>query len=375
MYRYQVVAHLLAFLMVVAVACSEAPEGPKTSAKEEVKAPAQEEEKTPVQVDKEDIKKLVEGNNEFAFDLYQRLSQEKGNVVFSPYSISNALAMTYGGARGDTAKEMAKTLHFTLPQERLHPAFGDLIAELQEEKKEKYPRYHLYIANALWGQKGYGFKDDFLRLTWKNYGAGFKEVNFGNGEEARQTINRWVEEQTKDKIKELLKPGIVDGQTRLVLTNAIYFKASWKRPFPKENTKDADFAVTLTEKVPVTMMSSDEEKFNYFEEDGCQWVELLYQGDRLAMVLLLPRKKDGLADMEKRLTAATLREGLHKLKPQMGKVSLPRFKVSTYYPLTGILGGMGMPLGGDFSGIASGLQITFVEHKAFIEVEEEGTEG
>jgi serpin B len=157
---------------------------------------------------KSDLEFLVRGNNEFALDLYRRLAKQAAaveNVVFSPYSISNALAMTYAGARGETAEQMAKVLHFSLREEQLHRAFAKLIADLQKDDKER--PYQLYIANALWGQQGYPFLEAFLRIGSERYRAGIKELDFaGQTEQARRTINRWVEEQTKDKIKELLGP-------------------------------------------------------------------------------------------------------------------------------------------------------------------------
>jgi serpin B len=328
---------------------------------------------------KADLKTLVQGNNQFAFDLYSRLAKEEGNIVFSPYSISTALAMTYAGARGETAAQMSKVLHFTLGQERLHPAFGELMADLQKNDKEL--PYHLYTANALWGQKEYPFRPQFLQLTQKDYRAGLKDVDFAEKPEAaRQTINRWVEEQTKDKIKELLKEGDVTGTTRLVLTNAIYFKATWEYPFPKDQTKEAVFEVSATEKPTVPMMHHKELRLNYFEGEGFQWLELPYQGDRLAMLVLLSQKKGQLADLEKTLTASVIEKGVKNLSIHQGSVALPRFKATFRCLLAKDLVEMGMPLAfsedADFSGIVSGggLRISTVIHKAFIDVDEVGTE-
>jgi serpin B len=322
---------------------------------------------------------LVEGNNAFAFDLYARLNQQKGNVVFSPYSISNALAMTYAGARGPTAEEMAKVLHFTLGQERLHPTFEGLVADLQKDDKGR--PYHLHVANSLWGQKAYPFAGPFLQLTRKNYRAGLKEVDFARApEEGRQTINRWVEEQTRDKIKELLLPGDVNGLTRLILTNAIYFKAAWKTPFPRDQTRDGIFDVAPNTKPSVPMMRHPEGMFPYFSGDEFQWLELPYKGDRLSMVVLLPQKKGQLGALEKSLTAAAIQEGVNKLQVRVGEVTLPRFQAVLRIPLGEELKKMGMPLAfsraADFSGIATGEHLSLAEvvHKAYIEVDEVGTE-
>ena len=176
--------------------------------------------------------------------MYARLSRQKANVVFSPYSIATALAIPQ--RRGETADSLAKALHFTLPSDRLHPAVGKLMADLQEEGKDR--PFELTTANALWGQVGFPFRPEFLELARKNYRGGFRQVDFMKEATSTRTINRWVEVQTKDKIKELLSPDVVKQETRLVITNAIYFKAAWKTPFDNPRTKDASFAVTSTSK-------------------------------------------------------------------------------------------------------------------------------
>src|ERR1700733_8910844 len=181
---------------------------------------------------------MVEGDNAFAVALYGQLRNKSGNLFFSPESISTALAMAYAGARGETASEMAKTLHFTLPPEQLHPAMGALLSDLNAA----HDGYQLSVANALWAQQGYTFLDTFLALLKTDYGAGLNQVNFkGATEAARLTINRWVEQKTQDKIKDLLQPGTLAPSTRLVLTNAIYFKGDWQTQFDKAQTRDEDF--------------------------------------------------------------------------------------------------------------------------------------
>jgi serpin B len=326
-----------------------------------------------------DLKMLVQGNSEFAFDLYARLSKEKGNIVFSPYSISTALAMTYGGARGETAKEMAKVLRFTLPQERLHPTVGKLMADLHNSD-EKRP-FRLYIANSLWGQRGFAFKREFIGLAMRDYHAEFGEVDFMNDTDgSRKVINRWVEKQTNNLIKELLLDRDVTRNTRLVLTNAVYFKATWTFQFSKDDTKDAPFAVGSSENVMVPMMHKNRSdlRYKYFAGNDFQWLELPYRGDRLSMVLLLPQKKGNLADLEKTLTAAALGQGISNLKYRPGTVALPRFKTACQFSLAEKLAEMGMPLAfdahADFSGIADGLNIAKAIHKTYIDVDEMGTE-
>ena len=273
---------------------------------------------------------------------------------------------------------MAKTLHFTLPQDRLHSAFGEVIAELQKDEKDR--PYHLNIASALWGQNGYPFTEGFLRLNRVNYHADLQTVDFKrDAAGSRQTINRWVEEQTKDKIKGLLGEGDVNADTRLVLTNAIYFKANWKIPFPKDATKEATFTVTADEKKMVPMMQSGG-YFGYHVGRDFTLVSLPYKGDRLSMVLLLPNKRGGLAEVEKKLTAAVLQKELSSLKVCRGTVALPRFTMTRTAYLREELEGMGMILpfseDADFSGTSTGgrLYIRKVIHKAFIEVDELGTE-
>ncbi len=326
-----------------------------------------------------DEEAVVRGNNEFAFDLYRRLARKEGNLVFSPYSISTALAMTYAGARGETADEMAKVLHFTLGRERLHPAFGATAERLRGDGK---PRPFLFLtANALWGQRGLGFRDEFLSLTRECYGAGLREVDFaGDAEGSRRSINRWVEEQTQKKILEILKPGDVGGSTRLVLTNALYLKATWEMPFDKKRTKEARFEVSPERHVAVPMMQAGMEIFNYFEGAEFGLLELPYKGRQLSMIVLLPRKKWGLPGVEKSLTAAGLAEAISKLHPHAGDVALPRFLARSRLLLNEELKALGMPKafgeGADFSGIAGGrgLRVGLVVHDTFTDVDEVGTE-
>jgi serpin B len=335
------------------------------------------------EAEKKVIPGVVKGNNEFAFDLYGQLSKQdlgkKGNLFFSPESISTALAMTYGGARGDTAEEMAKALHFGLPRDMLHPGFSALIKELNGEGKKR--SYQLSIANALWGQKGEGFKDDYLKLTRDNYGAGLKEVDFaGNAEGVRKEINTWVEKQTQEKIKDLLKPGVIDSLTKLVLTNAIYFKGDWNSQFKKDQTREEVFNDGSDAKRKVPMMHQTA-KFKYHDAGELQVLEMPYAGKELSMVVLLPKKVTGLADLEKSLTADKLAGWLGKVREQEVIVSLPKFKTTSEFGLKPALEALGMKKaflmpGADFSGIngKDDLYITAVVHKAFVDVNEEGTE-
>jgi serpin B len=325
-----------------------------------------------------DTTTVVRGNNVFAYDLYGRLRAKDGNLFFSPYSISNALAMTYAGARGKTAGEMASTLHFDLEPGRLHPGFGELVRHLNAGGKER--KYQLTVANRLWGQKGYGFLPEFLALTKTHYAAGLEELDFeGATDQARQTINRWVEQQTRDKIKDLIPDGALANDTRLVLTNAIYFKAAWMERFNKSATQQEDFHVSADRKVKVPMMRQHE-LLRYLDGGTFQALELPYENRQLSMLVFLPKKIDGLAELEKSLTSAQVDKLLGGMKTHMVNLSLPKFKVTSTFSLGETLSQMGMPLAfsksADFSGMTSRekLFIDKVLHKAFVDVNEQGTE-
>lgn len=322
---------------------------------------------------------VVSGNNQFAFDLYATLAdKEDGNLFFSPYSVSTALAMTYAGARGNTATQMAETLHFTLPQADLHPAFGDLIGDLNGRQQDAY---QLNTANRLWGQEGYHFVPDFLDVTRESYGAELTRLDFARQTEtARLTINQWVEDQTQEKIKDLLVPGVLTEMTRLVLTNAIYFKSDWKHPFDPERTNDAPFWKTPDEQVTVSMMHQVG-KLNYAALPSAKILELPYTNDDLSMLLLLPNERGGLAELETQLTAETLNQFIDQMVPKDVSVSMPKFGMTRDVNLSLVLKSMGMPEAfdpgiADFSGMTGDrdLYISDVVHKAFISLDEEGTE-
>jgi serpin B len=321
---------------------------------------------------------VVEGNNEFAVELYGQLRNQGGNLFFSPESVSTALAMTYAGARGDTAAEMAKTLRFTLPPERLHPAMGALLAGLNAP----HDGYQLRVANALWAERDYKFLDAFLKLTESDYGAGLNGVDFkGAPETARLTINQWVEQKTDNKIKDLLKPGMVNPATRLVLTDAIYFKADWQAQFQKEATRDEEFHLSPTQIVKAPLMHRAG-SYKYFNGGTFQILEMPYKTGELSMFVFLPKDMDGLPAFEQSLTASSARQWLSRLQPVSRViVTFPKFKVTEQLELGSTLGAMGMPSAfarnaADFSGMTGNreLFLSAVIHKAFIDVNEVGTE-
>lgn len=320
---------------------------------------------------------VVEGNNAFAVDLYGQLRKRSGNLFFSPESISAALAMTYAGARGDTASQLANTLHFTLPPERLHPAMGGLLSDLNAV----HDGYQLRVANALWAQPGYTFLDSFLKVTKTDYGAGFNQVDFkGETEAARLTINRWIEQKTENKIKDLIQPGVLDSMTKLVLTNAIYFKGDWQTQFDKAKTKDEDFHVSPGQTVKTPLMHREGE-FNYFNGETFQVLEIPYKSTELSMIIFLPNDMSGLPVLEQALTASNTQKWLRQLGPASKVVvTMPSFKLTQQFELESTLSAMGMPLafqkGADFSGMTGNREffISAAIHKAYVDVNEEGTE-
>ena len=323
---------------------------------------------------------LSSGNTAFALDLYQQLRSQDGNLFYSPFSISQALAMTYAGAKAETASQMASTLHFDLSQAELHPAFNALSAELDSRAGEgDQTGFKLNIANALWGQQGFAFLPDFLDTLALNYGAGMRAVDYNQPDAARQTINDWVADQTEDKIKDLIPEGALNPMTRLVLTNAIYFNAAWLLPFEEDATEDNSFDLLDGSEVQVPMMRQTE-SFDYLKAENFQAIELFYEGRALSMVILLPDEEQFTAFGES-LDSAQLQSILDQLTVQRLDLSMPKFKVDSAFGLADILVAMGMPdafdvVKADFSGMTGqpDLFITDVVHKAYVNVNEEGTE-
>ncbi|MBN1805663.1 MAG: serpin family protein [Sedimentisphaerales bacterium] len=337
-------------------------------------------------------KYLVTGNNEFAFALYSKLSGEEGNLFFSPYSISTALAMTYCGARGRTESQMSAVLHYPFfakpgpetsstlvpDRQKFASVFGGIISDLNERGEKG--GYELRVANALWGQKNYGFLEEYLGLIERNYDGRLNEVDFVRAAEtARKTINKWVEKKTNNKIKDLIAKGVLDSMTRLVLTNAIYFKGNWARQFEKEKTEEAPFTLADGKKVDAAMMNQKAE-FGYMETSSFQVLELPYVDDDLSMIIFLPKEYDGLSEFEKTITVENISKWLSKLRKRETIVSVPKFKMTSHFSLASVLESMGMTDAfsgtADFSGINGqrNLFISAVIHKAYVDVNEEGTE-
>lgn len=341
-----------------------------------------------------DVSAVVKGCNEFGINLYRVVKEQEGNLFFSPYSISTALAMPYAGAKGETQSEMAKVLHFTLPQEQLHATYGKIITDMNERGKQG--NYQLSVANSLWLEQSYKFLESYMNLINKNYDAGLFQVDFKNTYEAvRVKINTWIEEKTNGKIKDLIPSGALDKFTRLVLANAIYFKGNWLSQFKKEVTKDMPFNINTNEKIQVPMMYQQYE-FKYGEDENVQLLEMPYVGNELSMLIILPKKVDGLSRVEDILTIDQINLWEKKLYKQEVEVYLPKFKTTKDFMLNDILKEMGMkrafeepvlddgsmnPYAADFTGISGPrenkyelLYISAIFHKAFVEVNEEGTE-
>jgi len=324
-----------------------------------------------------DVEVIVGGNTAFAFDLYGKLREDEGNLFFSPHSISTALAMTYAGARRNTESQMAQTLHFSLDQKELHPTFASLDRRLETVLEQG--QIQLAVANSLWPQIDYAFLEGFMSLVKENYGVLISPVNYAQTEAARKVINTWVEQKTEDKIKDLIPPGLIDELTTLVLVNAIYFKGNWARQFDPSLTKGATFWMTPAEGIEVPMMTQQQD-FRYAESESVQVLELPYVGGDLSLVVLLPRKADGLEELENALTAENLEKWTSDLWEREVFVALPVFKMSGKFMLGGTLASMGMTdafgSNADFSGMdgSKSLFISEVIHQAFIEMNEEGTE-
>ncbi len=314
---------------------------------------------------------VIEGNTAFALELYGKLHGEPGNLFVSPASISTALSMTWAGARGDTAKQMAKVLHFELPESKQHEGQAALLARLSSPQ--------LAIANRVWSYNGMPLEAPFVKTTSDDYGAAVEPLDFaGKPDPSRLTINQWVKTKTNGKIVDLLAPGVITPLTRMVLTNAIYFKGSWATAFPKANTKNLAFLTAGGSKQVPTMQQVLHAR--HTETADAQLLELPYKSSDLSMLIVLPKSKDGIAKVESSLTPNSLDALVKSLTPTKVDVALPRFSTTKSFELSGTLSAMGMPLpftgAADFTGITKkgGLHISKVIHKAFVDVNEEGTE-
>ena len=324
------------------------------------------------------VQTVVNANNQFAFDLYSELNKsEKGNVFYSPYSISAALAMTYEGAKGQTANEIKSVFHF--PENNiLRPNFAAIYNDINNGAED----YELRTGNALWVQQDFPFLTDYTSRVEKYYGGKAANLDFvKENEKSRQTINSFIGEQTNNKIKDLIPTGFLNTMTRLVLTNAIYFKGTWQWEFDTSDTRDSEFKITPTNIVKTPMMNMDPDKvsFNYADTGDLQILELPYKGDEISMLVLLP--SENLDAIENTLTVEKLNEYKSKMKEtKLDSISLPKFDFDTKYFMKDVLSALGMPTAfsesADFSGMTGkrDLFISFVIHQAYVKVDEKGTE-
>ena len=326
---------------------------------------------------------LVDGDTAFALSLYRSLKDTEGNLFFSPYSISEAMAMTWAGARGQTEADIASAMHFTLSQDQLHPAINQLDLALasrgQGAKGKDGEGFRLHVVNAIWGQQGYKFSSQYLDTLASNYGAGLRLADFmKQPDQSRVMINDWIAEQTENRIKDLIPSGSINDLTRLVLTNAIYFNAAWLQPFNKGSTSQGVFHRLNGSDVTVPMMKQTD-SFRYTEGDNYQATEMLYDGRELSMIVILP-ESGTFGDFEKSLDSKSLKTIVDGLKTREVALTMPKFQFETSLGLKQVLTGLGMGVAftddADFSGMNGGpdLRIQDVLHKAFVSVDEDGTE-
>jgi len=340
------------------------------------KAPGDVDPITEIEIDPVNQAQVIEANNQFAFDLYALYREKPGNIFFSPYSISTALAMTYEGARGETAEEMAEVFHFPTDNEVRWNGFAGFHNLLNQPGRE----YVLSSANALWPAKEYPFLEEYFETIGRYYRGGSEPLDFqSQPEESRLIINSWVEDETRDKIKDLIPAGFITPDVRLVLTNAIYFKGDWLDQFDPSLTQNEDFYLENSGSIPVPIMQQFGRVADYAEVDGVQILSLPYKGEEISMMILLPATGE-MDRLEESLTLEKMNEYREAVYSQEIDLFLPKFKFETKYFMKDDLMAMGMPSAfgaqADFSGMTGtrDLFIGAVIHQAFIEVNEEGTE-
>ena len=334
----------------------------------------------------EQIQALAQDNTNFALSFFNNIRQDDGNIIFSPISLSLALSMALAGAESTTEEAMIEALQFSLPENEVYPTFNALLLAIEESQKlpmedSEGDEFQLNIANSIWGQAGYDFEQDFLDILARNYGAGMYMVDYiGNPETARQLINEWIEEETQEKIKDLIPEGAIDTLTRLVLANAIYFNASWQHPFDEEGTQKAPFVILDGSEVDVDMMRLFGERLGYVKGENFQAVNLAYLSNDFSMTVIVP-DQGSFNDFEDGLDPEQLISIQNRLVSHSVNLQMPKFDYeSTIYandPLINLnMSEAFNPELADFSGITEveKLFISDVLHKATITVDEEGTE-
>jgi serpin B len=320
---------------------------------------------------------VIAANNQFALDFYSNVTQqESSSIFFSPWSMSAAFAIAYEGARGTTAEEIQSVFGFPADDSVRKSSF----AAVQKDLNENDSNYTLNTANALWVKEGYQLSEDYVSTARQYYDSEVANVDF-KGNEGVGQINKWIESKTNNKIKDLIPPGSTNAFTRLIITNAVYFNGTWSIEFDEADTSEEDFHVNANKTVTVPMMKLQNEFFNYVETDELQVLEMPYQGGKVSMLLLLPHNGIDNSSIEQSLTLDKLEQLSGELQNQTIDVNIPKFKLETDYTLYSMLADMGMPTpfndgAADFSGITEQerLFIAAAVHKAFVDVNEKGTE-
>jgi|SRR6185312_4012176 len=324
----------------------------------------------------QNVQTIADSNNLFALNLYSQLCKEKqGNLFLSPFSISTALAMTYAGARNETEKQMRDVLHFNLVQDSFHTQYKSYLDKIASDTGKNVT---IEIANSIWIANGCKIYKHFSEVVRNDYNSESKNVYFAqHTEEVRQEINSWVEHKTHDKIQDLIAKGMIEPSTRLVLVNAIYFNGKWDMPFSKDSTRlDTFFGESVA--IPKPCFMNKTGHYKYYEDTLLQAIELPYAGGRTSMIVFLPQRARNIKEVENNLDSKYYSRIVTTLSPEKVKLELPKFKTTTEFELSHVLSAMGMPDAfgaADFSGITKEkLSISAVIHKAFIDVNEQGTE-
>ncbi len=328
------------------------------------------------------VKGIADSNNAFAFDLYSHINNNGDrNLIFSPFSISSALAMTYAGARAETESQMSHTLHFTPNRDVFQTQYGDYLGAIE---RDTGAGLQLCVANSLWAQQNYSFSHLFCKIIDSNYKSTVHRVNFADRterERARKEINNWVAQKTDSKIKELISPGVLDNFTMMVIVNAIYFNGKWSSKFDKKLTCEDRFRITSAKEMKALFMHKFG-KYNCYEDGRIKAVEIPYAGKTTSMIIILPDSPDSMKNIESSVNAGYFNKIVNLLQEKEVQLSLPKFKADSRFELGKPLAAMGMPDAfnekADFSGMSAksekGLFISRVIHEACIDVTEEGTE-
>jgi serpin B len=325
-----------------------------------------------------DVPTFCDSANRFALALYPQTGPEDQNLIFSPYSIDTALLMTYAGARGNTATEIAAALQLPAQAGDPHAAAGELIAKFQTAPGDNGAI--IRVADALWGQNGVSWSDDFLNLLQKTYLAKLANLDFAQSDAARKTINDWIADQTNDKIKDLIPSGLLNALTKMVLTNAIYFKADWDSPFEKDSTHNADFHLDRKSGIIQTPTMHRAGRVSFFQDPQLAAIQMTYKSSDLAMLILLPNRNDGLPGLERNLDITQLSQVITGLTFQPVAISLPQFKITASFDASAALKSLGIKAAftdkADFSGMDGkhDLYLSAVVHQAYVAVDENGTE-